>query len=264
MKLQSENQTITESNELFELAAMMVLGDRTEQQDCIGWSLETNGGMVVLCDGMGGHQGGSRASAAAVDCFLSAYTQISGVQPSPLLAKATMEANKTVCNLKDPDGLPLKAGSTLAAVILRDGELFWSSVGDSRVYLARGDAFVQITQDQNYRTVLDEQLRSGAITAEEYNRNLPRAEALISYLGIGDLRLVDHNSVPLGLCQGDKLILMSDGLYKLLPDEVIFRILENFSSPRDALHALEMKVRSKAKNSAVLRDNMTVALIKLK
>ena len=264
MRLQSENQILADSKDMFELAAMMVLGDREQQQDCFGWSLRSNGALVVLCDGMGGHQGGARASMAAVDCFLSAYEKLSEAQPGPMLAGATMEANKLICNLKDEDGLPLKAGSTLVALIIRDGELFWNSVGDSRAYLARGGAFVQITQDQNYRTVLDEQRRSGMITQEEYNRNLPRAEALISYLGIGDLRLVDHNAAPLRLCQDDKLILMSDGLYKLLPDEEIFRILENFSNPRDALHALELKVRTKAKNSAVLRDNMTVALIKLK
>ena len=264
MILQSENQTITDCNTLFELAAMTILGDRPQQQDCFGWSLRENEGMAVLCDGMGGHQGGAVASAAAVECLLAAYDLNSEENPVGLLSCATLKANQTVCSLKDPSGLPLKAGSTLVAVILRGNELYWSSVGDSRAYLVRGNAFVQITQDQNYRTVLEEQLRSGVITVEEYSSNLPRAEALISYLGIGDLRLVDHNTIPLGLCQGDKLLLMSDGLYKLLPDDAIFRILENFSSPLDALHALELKVRKKAKDSAILRDNMTVALIKLK
>jgi len=264
LKLQSNSQIITDSNDLFELAAITVLGDRPQQQDCFGWSLRSSGGLVVLCDGMGGHQGGARASAAAVDCFLSAYEREPDAQPGPLLAGSTMEANSVISGMKDEAGLPLKAGSTLTAVLLRGGELFWSSVGDSRAYLVRGDAFVQFTQDQNYRTVLDEQLRSGTITRETYNRNLPKAEALISYLGIGDLRLVDHNAVPLRLCQGDKLILMSDGLYKLMSDEEISRILENFSSLRDALQALELKARKNAKNSAIQRDNMTVALIKLK
>lgn len=264
MKLQSNSQIITDSNDFFDMAAITVLGDRAQQQDCFGWSLRPTGGLLVLCDGMGGHQGGARASAAAVDCFLSAYEQETDAQPGPFLVRTTLDANKVVFGLKDEAGLPLKAGSTQTAVILRGGELFWSSVGDSRAYLVRGDAFVQITQDQNYRTVLEEQLRSGAISLEDYNRNLPKAEALISYLGIGDLRLVDHNAAPLRLCQGDKLVLMSDGLYKLVSDEEISRILENFSSLRDALQALDLKARKNAKNSAIQRDNMTVALIKLK
>ena len=57
---------------------------------------------------------------------------------------------------------------------------------------------------------------------------------------------------------------MSDGLYKLVSDEEITRILDNFSNINDAVWALEQKAKKNAKNNGVSRDNMTIALIKIK
>ena len=57
---------------------------------------------------------------------------------------------------------------------------------------------------------------------------------------------------------------MSDGLYKIVSDSEIARILDNFSNIGEAVQALELKVQKKAKNGTEARDNMTVALIKVK
>ena len=66
------------------------------------------------------------------------------------------------------------------------------------------------------------------------------------------------------LIKEDKILLMSDGLYKLVSNDEIKRILSNFSNIEDALKALEIKAQKAARSKNVNRDNMTVALVKIK
>ena len=122
---------------------------------------------------------------------------------------------------------------------------------------------VQLTQDHNYHTVLVEKLKAGLLNDREFMEEDVRGEALISFLGIGNLALIDYSESPLELQKDDKIIIMSDGLYKLVTDSEIARILDNFSNIKEAIWALEMKARKSARNNAVSRDNMTVAIIKV-
>ena len=69
----SDNYTLYDENNVFELALLSVIGDRKEQQDRIGYSLKDTEGIAVICDGMGGHQGGQLASTLAVKNFVDAY-----------------------------------------------------------------------------------------------------------------------------------------------------------------------------------------------
>jgi len=142
--------------------------------------------------------------------------------------------------------------------------LFWCSVGDSRAYLLRGEEFVQLTQDQNYGTVLNEQLKSGIIDRERYERESVHSEALISYLGMGNLSLIDYNNTPLKLESKDKIVIMSDGLYKQVPLEDIRRVIVNFKDSGEALRALDTKTEKAARRKEKSRDNMTVAIISVK
>jgi protein phosphatase len=158
----------------------------------------------------------------------------------------------------------LKAGSTLAAVMINQRKLMWCSVGDSRAYLMRNSEMVQLTQDHNYHTVLVEKVNAGLLSEEEFEIENARGETLISYLGIGNLALIDYSKTPLGLEKDDKIIVMSDGLYKIVTDSEIARILDNFNNIGEAVLALETKAKMKAKNNNELRDNMTIALIKIK
>ena len=57
---------------------------------------------------------------------------------------------------------------------------------------------------------------------------------------------------------------MSDGLYKLISDQEIARLIDNFSNIEDTLKAFEMKAERIASQKKIIRDNMTVALIKIK
>ena len=69
-------------------------------------------------------------------------------------------------------------------------------------------------------------LRSGRITEEEYAKEEGRAEALISYLGMGDVSLMEINKNPFMLENRDIILLSSDGLYRSLSEQEILQIVK--------------------------------------
>lgn len=253
-------------NPICSLAVFSVMGDRTDQQDDFGYMLDDERSLIIVCDGMGGHEGGRLASNAAVNRFILQYKSApKNYEIIPFLEECTALANADVLNLKTASGEKLNAGSTLVAVMLDSSRnLYWNSVGDSRLYLFRDGDFAQITQDHNYTTVLLEKLNAGMIDREEFNSENLKGEALISFLGISGSPLVDYNNLPLPLLPGDRLVIMSDGLYKVLPDADILNIVNNFSNVNETAMALEIKAEKTATKNGISRDNTTIAVLKIK
>ena len=75
---------------------------------------------------------------------------------------------------------------------------------------------------------------------------------------------VDINIKGIPLHSGDRILLTTDGLYKLVSDEEINRIMINFSNVGEAVQALEIKAEHRAFKKRTVRDNMTIALINIK
>ena len=265
MRKYVDNQLVNDENSIMRLSVFSVIGGRQSQQDSFDYCLKSNEGIVVICDGMGGHEGGQLAGALAAERFIDDYKKS---YPSDditcMLIQSAKTSDEIISNLKNDAGIRMNAGSTCVAVVIRNNKLYWCSSGDSRGYLLRGEEFVQLTQDQNYGTVLHEQLRSGIIDEERFNTEIVHSEALISYLGIGNLSLIDYNLNPLPLESDDKIILMSDGLFKLVTDEEIKRVLKNFKNNAEALQALNAKAERSSRVKKSVRDNMTAAIISVK
>ena len=145
------HEIVYQKNEWFEMAALSVIGDREEQQDSYSFCLGDREGLFVVCDGMGGHTGGAIASSTAAELICKNYEKNTTCDPYLFLHENTVKADEAVASLTNDRGHPLGAGSTLIAVILRENRMYWSSVGDSRIYLIRGKEIVQVTLDHTYR-----------------------------------------------------------------------------------------------------------------
>lgn len=265
MLLEKDNYCLSEQNENVIIAVYSSIGNRDEQQDCAGYSLGKNSAIVVLCDGMGGHAAGKIASNKAVSGMLDmGDISMLGSNVHDELCKAAKELDNAVHLISDEDGNWLKAGTTFITTVIMGLKMYWVSVGDSRIYLHRGDRLIQLNQDHTYQNALDNMLRQNSISQEEYDKEIEKGEALISFLGIGDLSIIDGNNDSMYLESGDKILIMSDGLYKIIPDNEVCSIISNFSNLEDALRTLDLKVKAKAKKENIVRDNMTLALIKVK
>lgn len=213
-----------------------VIGRRKEQQDAIKADnyyayAESSRAIAVLCDGMGGLTGGANASALCSSIVYAGFHDLKVDVAIPEFYKSVIErADIAVKNMKGADGNAIVgAGTTLVSVIIDNGILYWASVGDSRIYIVRGDKIICITKDHNYLMILNERVKNGEITKEEADSN-PQKEALVSYIGIGGVRYIDMNVKPVVLADGDKLVLCSDGLYRSLSDSEIKQIIIEYGN----------------------------------
>ena len=210
----------------FGVSAESVIGDRKYQQDFFMFASDTDsaavkehGLLAIVCDGMGGMEGGEVASRVCAEHVYNGYYQLGKVDDvCQALRELVTAADTEVAALTDQNGRRLSSGTTVAAAVIRDGKAYWASVGDSRIYYAHNGQLEQITRDHNFRLLLQERCDAGCITQEEVDTDRQR-EALISYVGKGGGLLIDTGVVEFGEMESDVMVLCSDGLYKTLSDE---------------------------------------------
>ena len=219
---------------LIDVAAASVhgLGRRKNQEDSFGLSptgdedlVRSKGLLAIVADGMGGLDAGEEVSSGLVMSMLQNFKDDRRpVNPAAELDRLLKIGNANINELlKNTVGVG-NGGSTLLAAIIRDGLLDWISVGDSRICLFRQGRLIDLNKKHNYGAELDELARRGEISAETA-RNDPRRAGLTSYVGMGDLKYVDRSIVPVSLMPGDKVVLMSDGIFNTLLDEEIINEL---------------------------------------
>lgn len=217
-------QKVEQDNPDIKVGLNSIIGTRQYQQDYVYYYSGSREILAVICDGMGGLEGGEQASRIAAECLGNAFLSRNPQIPVPdFLCEQAAAMNRMVVNLKGRNGSPLHAGTTIVAVIIQEGRLYWLSIGDSKIYIIRNEEMSQVNREHNYRLTLSEALKNGAISQERYDaeEKTRQAEALISYLGIASLSLMDINRVPFEMQEKDVVLLCSDGLYKSLNDSQI-------------------------------------------
>lgn len=170
--------------------------------------------LLAVADGMGGHKAGETASTLALEAMagiLRNDPDLLAENPVEALQTAFKHANETVFNFSREQGEEFRGmGTTVAAVLERDGRIFVAHVGDSRVYLVRGDEIKLLTSDHS---LVNELLKSGSISEEEAV-NHPQRNVLTRAVGTSDSVEVDVNEVT--VTNGDMIILCTDGLSNLV------------------------------------------------
>ena len=232
-------------------------GRRESQQDCFAVSpgelTDELGLLVVVADGMGGLSDGDKISQAAVSAMLDGFCSVRG-EPRLVLLELVRKANQAVNRVLGPDKLS-KSGSTLAAALIKDGVVHWLSIGDSRIALLRGGELYQLNREHIY----ENELLLGAVNGTETFDSAmshPRRAGLTSYLGMGRLKYIDMPARPLPLREGDKLILMSDGVYNALSDAELKAALTQ--GAQQAAKAIEDAIEAKGYTT---QDNFTAVIV---
>ena len=240
-----------------------IVGTRDYQEDSADYVIKDGRCLAVLCDGMGGLNGGEVASGFAVKEITDRYGGTEKIEDCPeFLYKCAVDIDRAVYDLKDEKGERLHAGTTMVAAIIDGDELYWLSVGDSRIYLIRGDEVTVANEEHNYETRLNRMLKSGQITPENYQQEMKRGAALTSYIGIGNVYMMDINDSPYMLQDGDIIVLSSDGMFRRIDNELLLEIIKaNKNNLQKAAEELTATALKKASGS---QDNTTVEIISFK
>ncbi|MGI5478683.1 protein phosphatase 2C domain-containing protein [Streptomyces lavendofoliae] len=187
--------------------------------------------LLAVADGYGA--GGSTASAAAVGALKRLETDsIPAGTLLNVLEDAVDQAKQAVRGAAGTDSSPHEGGTTLTAMLWTGSQLALVHIGDSRVYLLRGQELFQITHDH---TLVQSLVDEGRLSPEEAASH-PQRSLLIRALGPGadatpDMRLHDAQ-------RGDRYLLCSDGLSTVVPTHEIHRLLSEISEPEQAVREL--------------------------
>lgn len=217
-------------------------------------SLSENVVWAVVCDGMGGANGGNIASETAVDAItkdvLSSYQEsMDSEAVKSLLVSAVEGANAKVYHKAKQDESLEGMGTTAVLALIQNNTIHLVNVGDSRAYLLTREDVTQITRDHS---IVQEMLESGEIT-EEQARNHPRKNIITRALGVDDTVVVDYFQIPFE--EHAKLILCSDGFSGSISPERIYHFSRGLSAEKITKRAIELA------KEAGGNDNITVVTI---
>jgi serine/threonine protein phosphatase PrpC len=221
-------------------------------------------GLYVVCDGMGGGNAGEVASGLAVEVIekhmreafhdpalpMIGYYDSAFFQQTNRLASAIRLANHAINLEAQNQPRYTGMGTTVVSAVLRGQVLSIAHVGDSRMYLIRGNSIQPLTADHS---LVAEQVREGLLTEEEAERS-SRKHIVTRALGVETTVDVELGEVP--VASGDIVLLCSDGLTReVKPGD----ILQTVRGQRD-LQALSERLIEMA-NAAGGDDNTTVMLV---
>lgn len=242
------------------VATMSMQGKREKQQDSYCYKVTDDYMLGCLCDGMGGLSGGEHASRLAADLFVRNMSEKLGQDDiTSLLREEVAYLDEQIFELRDQDGNWMEAGTTMAAVVIHHNYLHWLSVGDSKIFIIRKGDIECIVREHNYKLLLAEKLRRHEISKEMYKREMEKGEHLISYLGMGNVSMVDINNRPFVLQSGDKILLCSDGVYRSFCAEDMKKIIDEYGDCIEiAVHQIENEINAR---NVEYQDNATAILI---
>lgn len=237
---------------------------RSHNEDFVSHESET--GVVLLADGMGGYNAGEVASGMATSLIASGLSQAwtkdtlekldrdgAMTLSQDILKTQVKLANTAIFEAAQKDPQCAGMGTTLVACLFYDNFLTVGHIGDSRLYRMRNDALEQVTRDHS---LLQEQIDSGLITKEDarssHNKNL-----VTRALGIDPEVETEIHSYDVQ--EGDIFLLCSDGLNDMIEDDEIQMTLIALRSNLE----LTAQQLVQAANDAGGRDNISVMLVRV-
>ena len=225
-------------------------------------------GLFIVADGMGGHVAGEVASRVAVESIAAFIEETAGADknrtwPFPFDPTLSIEANRlkaafrlanrriaaTIADSEDLRGM----ATTASAILHGPTHSCVAHIGDSRVYVLRGDSLRQLTDDHSW---VEEQVRAGTLTPAAARQH-PWRNVVTRALSGGedpDVDVVEIEPQP-----GERYLLCSDGLFGVVGDEQIATIVSDRSASLDEICARLID----AANEAGGPDNITAMILQV-
>jgi serine/threonine protein phosphatase PrpC len=206
--------------------------------------------LAVVADGVGGAAAGEVASQWMVQALISLDKSRLSTTLELAVADAIAWGNQTIRFIAESHPPMAGMSTTLTAIALADdGAYVLANIGDSRTYLLRDDALKQLSRDDSF---VQELLDNGYVTAEQARSHPARSLVLQALDGDPERRAAIER---IAACEGDRLLLCSDGLSDVVDDETLAAVLRE-EPERDACtdRLVELALDRGA------RDNVTVVV----
>ncbi|MCD7808457.1 MAG: Stp1/IreP family PP2C-type Ser/Thr phosphatase [Erysipelotrichaceae bacterium] len=212
--------------------------------------------LIVLCDGMGGHNAGEIASQMTADNIIEEYQSLGEFgsigEIREWMHKVINHAHYKVRRQGEENAKEEGMGTTVVLVLCIKGQVYISHVGDSRAYIYQDDQLIQLTKDDTLVNVL---VDAGTISKDEAYFH-PQKNILLQAVGVSEFLNISFISRSLN---NDILLICSDGLYNSLFDKQIIDVL-----------ALDISLEEKGNELLTLankfggKDNIGFALVTVK
>ncbi len=234
------------------------IGRRSGQQDSLGMTDFAGGTLAIVADGMGGLADGDRVSQQIVMTMLQDSTMLKPGKTENCLYEMIAHANHEVNQMLGVEN-QYKSGSTVIAALIEKDGFQWATVGDSHIYLYRGNQLLLLNREHIYETELMQKAVNGRITFQSVKTDKSRS-GLTSFIGMGELKYIDGSTKKLSYQTGDWLLLMSDGVFNTLSEPEICRIVQESVCASEAAARMEQAVLAKQNPK---QDNFTAILLEL-
>ena len=234
------------------------IGGRKENQDSASLRDTKLGYLIVVCDGMGGMQGGSVASQIAVQTILETVASADvQANPSMTLIKAIRNANMAIIEEGRDDPNLQGMGTTVTALLLTPHSALTAYLGDSRIYQIRHGEKVFRTFDHS---MVFEMVKEKVIS-EEQARLSDQSNVIMKALGITPDIEVEVVERPYR--KGDRFVLCTDGFWGAMPEDEFIRHLSEKKPLDKILDSTANIVESIGRNSGKEYDNLTAAILEM-
>lgn len=224
---------------------------RDHNEDSIGWNDEKN--LVVLADGMGGHNAGEVASEMAVSTVLEQLGSAVNANPQQEIKEAIAMANRAI-HLHAKESLVCAGmGTTIVVALFHDNQLTFAHVGDSRLYRMRDHRLQQLTLDHS---LVQELVDEGFMNEQEAHDSVSK-NVITRALGLEPI--VKSDIQQQDICEGDRYLICSDGLSDMLETRDIEQLVEEKLSPEQLVDKLIEQA-----NSSGGDDNISAIVVDIK
>lgn len=244
----------------YQVANLQGIGRRDYQEDSFAFgnaldpdAIRRSGLLLVVADGMGGMKGGRQASETVTAELLSSFAVFDPEKDlAAQLNDAVHHAGEVVYSKLEGAG-----GSTVVVGLIYQEKLYFTSVGDSYIFLLHNHTLVRLNRSQNvFNRDLQDDILGGRLQPENVRRN-PEKDAITQFLGMPSLDEMDFLRRPLPLSAGDVLLFCSDGVGGVLDRSCLEECLRH-GHPTDMCAAIDVQVRQANQK---YQDNYTALIV---
>lgn len=212
-----------------------------------------NGRVVAVCDGMGGQNAGDVASQLAVAVIQDILSDNTFSTPEEAITSSVIAANQAILRKASMNEDMLGMGATCVMLIVKDGKVYYGSIGDSRIYYIDNGMIRQITKDQSYvQTLVD----AGQITLAEAEHHQDKNQ-ITNALGVEGMTPPVIGQMPITPEPNSTFLLCSDGLSGMINNNTILNTVSRYDLSLNE----RARMLVEQANEAGGLDNITVQLV---